>query len=158
VQENHLVQIVIVDRVRALEELGGPRCRAADRLRPTVGREAQLGLVGGDAPVEFDNVPDFAKTAFSLTDEQPISLPVVGMDAVYVIGIKNRIPSEVPVLATINEKVTSEYKLFQALTAARQAGNAFHAAVTSYKKRGCRCNGTERGRNEHVPIFAVITG
>lgn len=85
----------------------------------------------GNLPAEFENVPDLAKVASSLGPDRPISLPIVGEDAVYVVAFKNKIPTEIPTLETIKDKVTQEYKQFQAMTAARQAGSLFHTAVTN---------------------------
>jgi hypothetical protein len=49
----------------------------------------------------------------------------LGRDAVYVLALQRRLPSEVPTLDSIREKVTTHYKLSQAADLARRAGADF---------------------------------
>lgn len=70
--------------------------------------------------------------ALALTDDRPVLFnPIPGRRAVYVIARKGKIPSEQQPLATIREKVTSDYKNFLAVTKAREAGQAFHMTLTN---------------------------
>jgi hypothetical protein len=79
------------------------------------------------------NVPDqFGKIAFMLTPEEPVyEEPVVGEDAVYALAFKQRVPSSLPPLATIQEKVVEDYRNFESQNLARQAGLAFATSVTN---------------------------
>ncbi|MBE0540288.1 MAG: SurA N-terminal domain-containing protein [Verrucomicrobia bacterium] len=81
---------------------------------------------------------DFAKTAFELTPQDPFAGPLIGDDGVYMIAMKQRLPSENPPFESIQERVTSDYKFIQAAQQARQMGQAFHATLT---------NGLASGKN-----------
>jgi parvulin-like peptidyl-prolyl isomerase len=70
------------------------------------------------------NVPqNFNQIASRLTPEEPIAeQPIVGEDAVYMIGLKQRIPSSLPPLEAIEERVTRDYIDATALDMAHAAG------------------------------------
>jgi parvulin-like peptidyl-prolyl isomerase len=80
--------------------------------------------------------PDFAKIAFALTPDQPFGPPLEGRDGVYIIGFNKQIPSEVPTLDQVRDKVTADYKFLQALQQAYMAGNAFHTTLTNGLNQG----------------------
>ncbi len=81
--------------------------------------------------------PRFGNAVFQLTTEEPfIEEPVVGEDAVYVVGLKARFPSELPPLEGIKARVTEDYRKSLAQTAARAAGTTFAAAVTNGLAQG----------------------
>jgi len=69
--------------------------------------------------------PEFVKAAFSRTPAEPFSEPILGRDAVYVMALLRRLPSEVPTLETIRDQVAADYKLTQAADLARRAGAEF---------------------------------
>jgi hypothetical protein len=72
------------------------------------------------------------QVAFALTPEQPIaSEPLVGEEAVFVIALKRKLPSEVQPFDSVREKVTEEYRRREAMQAAQKAGQAFYAALTN---------------------------
>jgi parvulin-like peptidyl-prolyl isomerase len=79
------------------------------------------------------NVPDkFAKAAFALNPVEPIfEEPIVGEDTVYVVSYKSRVPSQLPSLESIHDKVVEDYRRFEAQKMAREAGTAFAAAATN---------------------------
>jgi Tfp pilus assembly protein PilE len=94
--------------------------------------------VRATAPFDAENgpadlkVPDsFAKAAFELTDDAPYRGDLVSTDAVYVIGLKQKIPSRIPSLNEINGKVTADYREMQAYQLAAQAATNFAAAVAN---------------------------
>lgn len=89
-----------------------------------------------EGPSEIEVGPDFAKTAFSRTEEEPFSPPVVGQDGVYVFATIKRFPSEVPTLDQVREKVTADYRYSQAMMLARQAGLNFQTQVTNAMAQG----------------------
>ena len=75
---------------------------------------------------------DFAKKAFALSPtNEPFAGPLVGDEAVYVIALDKRIPSEIPPLEQIRDRVTADYKYDQARTLARQAGQELHVTLTN---------------------------
>ena len=84
-----------------------------------------------EGPKEFVVAANFMKEAFALNAEEPIAGPIAGRDAVYVIALKGRLPSEIPALETIREKVTADYQRSQAVLAARKAGEDFVLALTN---------------------------
>jgi hypothetical protein len=72
----------------------------------------------------------------NLTADMPFSDPVVATNAVYVLGLKRKIPSENPPLETIQARVTEDYRQSRALELARQAGRAFHQSLTNGLAQG----------------------
>ena len=101
---------------------------AAER-KLTLGVTAPFDVEEG--PKEFVVLADFMKEAFALTAEEPIAGPIAGRDAVYVIALKGRLPSEIPAFETIREKVTADYQRAQAVLAARKAGEDFARTLTN---------------------------
>ena len=61
----------------------------------------------------------------------PIQDPIIGENAIYVIALHSRVPSEMPSFDKIQEKVTSDYRQQQALELARKAATNFNATVTN---------------------------
>jgi len=84
-----------------------------------------------NGPREFDGGPNFARTSFRLTGEEPFAEPLVGPGGVYVIALQRRIPSEVPPLEMISRQVAQDYKNQQALIQARVSGMTFARSVTN---------------------------
>jgi hypothetical protein len=85
----------------------------------------QMGPLGLDYP------PTFGRTAFGLTPEEPYSAPVVSSNAVFVLALKRRVPSEIPPMDSILARVTQDFRQTRALEAAREAGRAFAQSVTN---------------------------
>ena len=103
------------------------------------------------APFERDYGPDdlnvrtdFAKRAFAMTTDEPFAGPLIGEEAIYVISMDKKLPSEIPPLERIREKVTADYLLSQAIKAAAQTGQTFATALTNGlatgKKFSAICN------------------
>ena len=87
-------------------------------------------------PVEFDGGVNFAKFAFALTAEDPFAGPLTGGDAVFVIAPHQRIPSEIPALATIHSRVEADCKMYQASALARSKGMMFANTLTNALAQG----------------------
>ncbi|HEY2572888.1 MAG TPA: hypothetical protein VGH65_02425, partial [Verrucomicrobiaceae bacterium] len=86
----------------------------------------------GDGPKELKVLDTFTQAAFALTPEMPMpSDPLPGEDGVYVITLKKRIPSEVPPLDAVRDRVTTEFRAREASDAARKAGQAFYTVLTN---------------------------
>jgi hypothetical protein len=84
------------------------------------------------APEGESFIATLRQRALALTPDRPIlfnSIP--GPNAVYIIALKEKVPSELPPLDKIREKVTADYKQQMAADLARQAGRAFEASVTN---------------------------
>jgi parvulin-like peptidyl-prolyl isomerase len=79
---------------------------------------------------------DFAQKAFARTPEDPFAGPILGSNAVYIIALHKKIPSEVPPLDQIRPQVVSDYRESQALSLARQAGLDFYQTLTNGLAQG----------------------
>ena len=84
-----------------------------------------------DGPKDLAVGADFAKGAFGLTASEPFAGPLIGDDGVYVIALKQQLPSDNPPFETIREKVVHDYKFTQALLQARKAGEEFYSTLTN---------------------------
>lgn len=84
-----------------------------------------------EGPKELMVGVEFIKEAFIRTAEDPFYGPLGGRDAAYVIALKGKLPSEVPPLESIRERVTADHRQIQAILAARRAGEAFALALTN---------------------------
>lgn len=73
----------------------------------------------------------FAQQAFRLTGEEPFGSPIVGDEAVYVMALLERLPSENAVFEDVRERVEERYRLQEATRMAREAGTAFASQVTN---------------------------
>lgn len=69
---------------------------------------------------------------FNLTASDPFpDQPVRGQDGVYVIAYNNLIPSRIPSLTEIHDRVLSDYKRLQAVRLAQITGQIFEKTVTN---------------------------
>ena len=90
-----------------------------------------------EGPAEFDLLAElgskFRRDVFSLTNKTEAILiaPVPGADAVYVVAVQGRLPSEAQAFEKIQDKVTADYKRGKARELAVKAGTAFSLAVTN---------------------------
>jgi hypothetical protein len=87
-------------------------------------------FAGKFGPEEFTAPPGFTKAAFGLTADEPFAGPIAGPNAVYVLAFGKRLPSEIPPLDQIRERVTQEYQLQEAILLARRAGTNFVRTLT----------------------------
>ncbi len=99
----------------------------------------ELGLTAQvTAPFSADAAPaglgvdaDFARRAFGLTMEQPLTEPLAGENHLYVIGYLRQLPSENPPLESIRDRVAQDYLFVESALKAEQAALTFHAMVTN---------------------------
>jgi hypothetical protein len=83
-------------------------------------------------PVGIKGGEGFAEAAFQLSTNQPMSLePVVGEDAVFILGFKQLLPSENPPFDTVRERVTADYRQAEATRLAQEAARKFQIAATN---------------------------
>ena len=87
-------------------------------------------------PEEFDAPPEFTKSAFELTPDEPLAGPVVGPDAVYVIALVRQLPSEIPAFGQIRARVMEDYRLHEATLLAQRAGTNFVHTLTGQMAAG----------------------
>jgi uncharacterized protein YciI len=109
---------------------------------------------------------EFAKAAFQLADDAPFNHDVMSDDAVYVMGLKKKIPSAIPPLKDIEAKVTADYRDARAYQLAAQAATNFTTAVagelnvnngvTLPKTFTDICNETGN-KVENLPPFSLST-
>ena len=110
-------------------------------------------------PEEFTAPPGFTKAAFGLTAEEPFAGPIIGPTAVYVLAFARRLPSEIPPLDQIRERVTREYKLHEATLLAQHAGTNFvHTLTDMTADRGFASRCVAAGLQPQVlPAFSLST-
>ena len=76
-------------------------------------------------PAEFTAPEAFTKAAFGLTPDEPLAGPIVGRDAIYVIALAKQLPSEIPPLDQIRDRVTRDYQLHEGTLLAQAGRNQF---------------------------------
>lgn len=130
-----------------------------------VGTTAPFDRQFGPSPSEMIVSPDFTRKAFQLTTNDPFAGPILPdeehpADGVYVIALKNRLPSHIPSFDSIKDKVTSDYRYMQAMQMAQQAAVRFHGQATNELAAGKSFNSicSQAGvRPESLPAFNVST-
>ena len=80
-------------------------------------------------PEEFTAPAAFTKAAFALTADDPFAGPIARPHAVYVIALAKQLPSEIPSLDQIRDRVTQDYRMVQATMLAQRAGTNFAPAL-----------------------------
>jgi hypothetical protein len=90
-----------------------------------------------EGPMELSAPADLVKEAFALTPDSPFSTkPIVGADAVYLISLANRLPSEVPAFDFISDRVKRDYQSHEAAIMARSAGTNFYFSAVMQMATG----------------------
>lgn len=88
-------------------------------------------------PQNLNVPPAFTQLAARLTMEEPFGEQVIeGEDAAYIIALKQKIPSEIPPLDSIRDRVTQDYLQSKALELAHAAGSKLHNAITNAIAQG----------------------
>ncbi|MCP5521568.1 MAG: SurA N-terminal domain-containing protein [Verrucomicrobiales bacterium] len=72
---------------------------------------------------------DLGQVAFKLDGSRPISAPLVGQQAVFIIALKQRIPSEVPSLDAVRLRVTEDFRRDESRKLVRAAGTNLVATL-----------------------------
>ena len=110
-------------------------------------------------PEEFTAPQDFTKAAFGLTPDEPFARPIAGPDAVYVLAFAKRLPSEIPPLDQIRERVTREYQWREATLLAQRTGTNFvHTLTGMTADRGFASLCVAAGLEPQVlPAFSLST-
>jgi hypothetical protein len=100
----------------------------------TLATTAPFNSVAG--PEEFNAPITFTKAAFKLSADEPLAGPVPGIEAVYIISLAKQIPSSIPPLDEIRARVTEDYKIYEAVTLAQQAGTNFQTVAAAQMAAG----------------------
>lgn len=111
-------------------------------------------------PQDVDVPPTFTKTAFELTPDGPISEPLVGPAGVYIIALDQQLPSEIPPLDEIRDRVARDLRTREATFFAQRAGTNFAIKLTLQMATGKSfaaatiANGFDP---EVLPPFSLLT-
>jgi hypothetical protein len=90
-----------------------------------------------DGPTSVQVPPTFAEAAFRLTPEEPFrDSPIVGEDAVYVIGFQTRLPSEMPSFEMVKQRVEDDYKRSKSIELVKTAGEELLRTITNGMAQG----------------------
>lgn len=110
---------------------------------------------------ETDFPPEFRQKAFALNEQQPVNVNgIIGSNAVYVIALKKRIPSEMQTFDAVKDKVTHDFKYDKAQQMARQDGQAFQTSVTNglaQSKSFAELAAAANAQVIHIPEFTPST-
>ena len=102
----------------------------------------------------------FTKAAFALTPDDPLAGPVHGVSSDFVIALNKQLPSEVPPLDQIRDRVMQDYRTMQATMIAQRAGTNFAPTLASQLMSGhnfaaaCITAGLQP---ESLPVFSLAT-
>jgi hypothetical protein len=84
-----------------------------------------------EAPAGLDVGADFVRAAYSLTTAEPFADPVPGSDAFYVISYHSQLPSEIPSLDSIRDRVTQDFQFIESAMLARKAAIDFEGSLSN---------------------------
>jgi hypothetical protein len=120
-------------------------------------------------PKDFDLGSKEIHLLFAMTADDPedkdrsrlyISSPIITEKAVYIVGLKNRIPSHITPLDQIRSQVTDDYRRAKALELARDAGKKFEEASKAASSKSqsfaqlCEAQGVKA---LSLPAFSMMT-
>jgi hypothetical protein len=111
-------------------------------------------------PDEWAPPDAFIKAAFALTSDDPLAGPILGPTGVYVIALAKQLPSEIPSLDQIRDRVTLDYRTVQATMIAQRVGTNVAPALAGQLMAGhsfasaCIAAGLQP---ETLPPFSLST-
>lgn len=82
-----------------------------------------------DVPAGLQVMENFARQAFALGPDDVFKGPIPGADAYFVISLNRKLPSEIPPMENILQKVMDDYRAEETMRMARAAGEEFGAKV-----------------------------
>jgi parvulin-like peptidyl-prolyl isomerase len=137
------------DKTNSLASLAAQKGLVSEVTEPFSQFETPKGL----------NVPSsFGQQAARLTPDEPFAeQPIVADDGVYIIALNRKVPSEVPPLDTVRDRVTQDYQNAQALELARAAGRDLHAAVTNALAQGKTFDAAVAEKNFSPTVLAPFS-
>jgi hypothetical protein len=83
-----------------------------------------------EGPEDFAAPAELVETAFKLTPDSPYAKPILGTEAVYVIGLDKQLPSAIQPFDDIQTRVAEDYKEFEGAQKARATGTNFWVVAT----------------------------
>jgi len=87
-------------------------------------------------PQDFEAPPEFTKTAFELTPDEPLAGPVLGPSAIYILALVKQLPSDILPFDQNRARVTQDYRLHEATLLAQKAGTNFVHTLASQTAAG----------------------
>ncbi len=93
--------------------------------------QVSLPFSQNEAPAGLDVGADFVRAAFALTTAEPFADPVPGSDAFYVISYHSQLPSEIPSLDSIRDRVTQDFQFIESAMLARNAAISFESNLSN---------------------------
>ncbi len=113
-------------------------------------------------PLEEMGFPTaFLQKARTLNEQNPVAFsPILGTNAVYVITFKEMMSGYLPPLDEVQEKLTQDYKQFEARSMAVTNGTNFHAIVTNGVAQGQEFSELAKKHDDtfiEVPPFSLST-
>lgn len=87
-------------------------------------------------PKDLEVGQDFTKAAFGLSNDEPYSQVILGMDGAYVLAYNKVLPRETPSFDQVKDQVTNDYKRLQSMMLAQQAARSFHQTLTNALAQG----------------------
>jgi hypothetical protein len=106
-------------------------------------------FAANDRVIGLEEVSQLAAKTATLTPEIPYTEPLLGEEFAIVPILKQKLPSEIPTLDSIRDRVSNDYRQEEALRLCWQVAEGFQAALTNGvdgKKRALADLATERTR------------
>ncbi len=109
-------------RPENLETLAAKKGLKVEITQPFSGFERPLGL---------ESLRNLSQQLAQLDANSPFTEPLSAADGVYIVSVKQHIPTVTPTLDAVRVRVTEDFRRSQALDAAGSAGQAFHNVATN---------------------------
>ncbi|MCD6338379.1 MAG: peptidyl-prolyl cis-trans isomerase [Verrucomicrobia bacterium] len=87
-------------------------------------------------PLEIPASRRMIDAVFQLNEAQPFTSPIVSEDGVYILALKQRLPSEIPPFESVKARVERDFRLDRARELAREAGKRFHKKLITAMSQG----------------------
>jgi PPIC-type PPIASE domain/SurA N-terminal domain len=169
IKDGIIRQTALMSARRAAGEFAEELDKVEPKTAASLGELAKKkGLtVGVSAPFDQQEGPQdlnvseaFSRSAFALSNEDPIAGPIQANDGWYVMSLNRKIPSEIPPLKSIEAKVTADYRFYQGLMQAQQAGRNFANTLANGLAQGksfSAITSEAKVKPEALPPFSLST-
>jgi hypothetical protein len=97
----------------------------------------QTAPIDRNVDLKDSELPDgFAELAFALSADEPVKGPLLGEKGAYVAGLTHTIPSRIPALEEVRDRVTEDCRITEAQRACYMAGQQACIAITNTMATG----------------------
>ena len=113
-----------------------------------------------EPPVDVKVFENFTRRAFAMTDDEPYAGPLQAEDGFLVIAPNKKIPSEIPPMESILQRVMDDYRTQTAIDLARQTGTKFAATAKAELAKGKKFSdicAAEKVKPVTAPAFSLST-